>query len=890
MKKLISFIIILVFVLAGAYVLFNSFITETLWPDTSTNREAVSAMCVDNRGNVYYVRDKAGENHLVGTDDAGNVILDEVPEAIGDSSKYLVTDIYVTENNNIVISTMTYDRTSEQASEMTINVFFEDGAFAVRALNYPCSQNVVSATAKGTRFSAVGEDASFIYFSLYTDDHIELYGMQKGTYEIASKITDFDYNGLLTCYIPTSGKEIVVGAEFGKLCLLTEDGQQTLLMPTGVVIGKIWAGTDGALYVFDAADKDIYKVQRSTLTAEVLAKGSTVVAADQGVSLGDFRALSLSRSGIVAGLLKDGNSWEIYTGGANYMDNVAVRSSGSFNVSIFGVIGIAIGSILLAILIWDGFVGFFKMHLSIMIRSGVLITVSVIAMLYALLSYVIAPSMQTILTKQYENHLYTADSIMASAISASSEGTSTYAVFHSVSDKVEAESNSISPLHFDLLTENGVLLMSSDSIHSDYDADIIPLRTPLKSHLKNAAESGTVSIETYESTGPRMYVLMPLSDGRILCVTSSTASVEAHINDVKAKTKDFLVMTGGIMILVFMLIELYTALSIRKLKRCVDEVSAGNYDIAAHINSGDEVESLTNSFNTMTRFIRGNMLQLERVNRAYYRFVPENLLRILGVSSIENLGKDSYTKSTMAVLVTSFRFSEKSTSAEELFKKINQVTERIAPVVVKNSGTVYDFKYDGFHAVFDENSENAVRAALQIREEAEALNTELKKGGEKPVDVRIFIGMGEVMLGIIGDENRMSASAISEVINTANALVDICRESDIYIGCTRQVFEGVKGYRSRYIGSVELKNERVELIDIFDGDPYALLKHKEMYATQFSQAVTHFYNGNFEAARNLFMQIVQASLKDGASRNYMYYADKFNTGGCSNPTYQIFGD
>jgi len=888
LKKLISFIIILLIVTAGAYVLFNDYITETLRPDARAKREAVSAMCVDNRGNVYYVLDKDGQNHLMGMDNAGNVFLNQVPEVIGDSTKYLVTDIYVSENNNIILSTATYDRASEESLELSMNVFFEDGAFAVRALNVPCEQNVVSAGARGKRFTSVSEDETGIYFGLYEKGRIELYGMRKGTYEIASKLSEFDYAGRPRSIIPLGGSQIIVGEESGKLSIISEDRRKTLSLPGGVVIGRIWTGNNGIAYIYDASAKDVYKLRLDNLEVELMAKGTTVVDAGDGVSLGDFKEIYISGSGIIAGLLQKGGGWDFYTGGSTYMDNVAAKKGSGINLNIFGVVGIAVGAVLLSLLIWDAFVGFFKMRMSILLRSAILITVSVVAMLYLLLSYIIAPSMRSILMKQYQDRLFTAGSIMSSAVTAGSEASAS-AVFDSMAKRA-AEEYDISPLHFDLISADGALQLSSDGVEAGYDADILPFRIPLKDHLKEAIEGSAVYVETYESTGPRLYVLTPLRDGRILSVNSSTASVEAHINEVVSKIKEFLAITGAVMVVVFMLIDLYTALSIRRLKKCVDEVSAGKYDITARVSSGDEVESLANSFNTMTRFIRDNMLRLERSNRAYYRFVPENLLRILGVSNIEDLGKHSYIKSTMTVLVTSFRFPEKSTSAEELFKKINQVTERIAPVVMRNGGTVYDFKYDGFHAVFDENKENAVRAALQIREEAEALNAERVSRGEKPVDVRIVISSGEVMLGIIGDENRMTASAVSEVINTANALVDICRKSDIYIGCTRQVFEGLKGYRSRYIGLVELKNELVELIDIYDGDPYALLKHKEMYASQFARAVEHFYSGRFKEARYLFMQIVQASRNEGVSRNYMYFADQYSDSRCSNPAYRIFNE
>ena len=80
----------------------------------------------------------------------------------------------------------------------------------------------------------------------------------------------------------------------------------------------------------------------------------------------------------------------------------------------------------------------------------------------------------------------------------------------------------------------------------------------------------------------------------------------------------------------------------------------------------------------------------------------------------------------------------------------------------------------------------------------------------------------------------------------------------------------------------------MKLFDLYDGDPYALLKHKEMVAPQFDEAVRLFYKGDFEKSRYLFMQIVSACLDDGAARNYMYYADLYRAGEKPEYCYRLY--
>ena len=644
------------------------------------------------------------------------------------------------------------------------------------------------------------------------------------------------------------------------------------------------------LYVYDAAAKDIYQVDANLSNVRVFARGSNVVSQAGQVKMGSFESIFVTSGGRVAGLLNDGGL-AVYAGGATFMERINVQGTGGFNYSILWVAAIAVGVILLTILIFDAYVAFFKMRISIMVRQAILIVISIVGMLYILINFIITPSLESTLADQYYGRILSSAQVMVSAIESLGEE-ETEAVFSQTHTVMARKPGEVAPLHFDLLSQSGKLIVSTDGYRKGFDGDVLPMRIALKQRMGTIEPGGHLFTQAQEAAGSRMYAMVLLDDGRCLVASVSADLLTPEIESIMEIVSRFLVIVGVVIILAFMLVEYLTVHSIRKLKKGVDAVSAGDYSIVTHINSGDEVESLSNSFNTMTRFIRHNVLSLERINRAYYRFVPENLVRILGENSVENLGKDSHVKRRMVVMVVEFTIeaAAQAQSAEGLFTDINQVMERIAPAVAENGGTVYDFKYDGFHAVFDQSAESAVLAALQIREVTAALGAERRSQGRTKVDVRVVLDIGDVMLGIIGDENRMSPTAISDSINNAGAILSLCRGSDIYIGCSEAVAEEIKGYRIRYVGKVRRRGEEegMKLFDLYDGDPYALLKHKEMVAPQFDEAVRLFYKGDFEKSRYLFMQIVSACLDDGAARNYMYYADLYRAGEKPEYCYRLY--
>ena len=165
---------------------------------------------------------------------------------------------------------------------------------------------------------------------------------------------------------------------------------------------------------------------------------------------------------------------------------------------------------------------------------------------------------------------------------------------------------------------------------------------------------------------------------------------------------------------------------------------------------------------------------LAGVNKTVLRFVPENLLRLIGAQSLEQIDKTAFVKADMTTLLVRFIFPDGTPqTADALFSAINRVIERIAPLVSANGGTVYDFRHDGFHAVFSGEPADAVRCAIQIREAQSALNA----ADDCRVDIRAAIVSGEVLLGIIGDEQRMSPTAVSDAMDTARRMMDLCWDS-----------------------------------------------------------------------------------------------------------------
>ena len=313
------------------------------------------------------------------------------------------------------------------------------------------------------------------------------------------------------------------------------------------------------------------------------------------------------------------------------------------------------------------------------------------------------------------------------------------------------------------------------------------------------------------------------------------------------------------------------------------------------INTGDEVEELSKSVKALSRHIIDKTTSLEKLNNSYYRFVPLSFLKNLGETQIERVSKSLYAKRRMSVMYLNLEFSQNLSSmdTDEIFESINSIFEQIVPIISENSGTAYNFLYNGFHAIFPDSVEDAMQAAIRVREAAAAYNEARKAQGKRSVDVRIVISEDDVMLGFIGDEMRMEPTAVASGINQAEEIERLCRDSGLYIICTERAFKALPEgkYRSRCIGRYTSEDQsEVKLYDMFDSDPYSMIKLKEQYIVRFELAVKLFEKKDFTNARGQFMDIVKYAADDGVSRNYMYLSEYNISAEKPQLTYNVFDE
>lgn len=341
-------------------------------------------------------------------------------------------------------------------------------------------------------------------------------------------------------------------------------------------------------------------------------------------------------------------------------------------------------------------------------------------------------------------------------------------------------------------------------------------------------------------------------------------------------------MTGGLVALAVLLtavtlaILAWITIGVRRSLEGMERLAAGERDVMVQVGGGDELASLADDVNALSGAWEALDLQQRELAQSYRRFVPERVLSLLGKTSIQEVDKQTFVSRNLAAMMLWFSFPPQvyERSGRALFENINEIIERTASIVTQKGGAVFNFAYDGYDAVFEGGSAAAVSTAVAVQQEILEINRERELEGRPTVMVRIALDEGEVMLGVVGDENQIEPASISSSFSVAKHLVQLCGRLEASILCTETVIRNVEGYSSRYMGKCLEGGRAIRTYEIFDGDVYEIRKVKEDTGERFSEGVYALYSRNFSLAKGIFLSLVHNNTGDGGARYYLYLADR----------------
>ena len=259
-----------------------------------------------------------------------------------------------------------------------------------------------------------------------------------------------------------------------------------------------------------------------------------------------------------------------------------------------------------------------------------------------------------------------------------------------------------------------------------------------------------------------------------------------------------------------------------------------------------------------------------KLTQAYSRFVPSEFLSLLGKKSMTDVQLGDQIEKEITVMFSDIRgftpLSENMTPQEN-FNFINSYLSQMSPIIRQHHGFIDKYIGDAIMALFPTHADDAVQTSIDMLKQLAKYNQGRKRAGYRPVQIGIGLNTGVLMLGTVGDQERMDGTVISDAVNLASRIEGMTKVYGVslLIGETTYFqLEDASKYAIRIIDQVQAKgkSEPVTVFEVFDGDPPQGIERKLQTLMLFKQGFKLYHQTKLAAANALFSEVLQVTPED----------------------------
>jgi len=311
-------------------------------------------------------------------------------------------------------------------------------------------------------------------------------------------------------------------------------------------------------------------------------------------------------------------------------------------------------------------------------------------------------------------------------------------------------------------------------------------------------------------------------------------------------------------------------------------IATGNRTERVRYKARDELGKVSSGLNRMAEELQYQFDRITGLNESTIRFVPVQFMEHLGVSDITKMKLGDNVQRDITVLffdIRAFSINSEMMTARENFEFINQILGIAGPIIRKHNGFVDKYIGDAAMVLFD-NGLDAVRASVALYQKLVLDQNTRVKIGVDGINIGVGIHTGSVMMGIVGENERLSSTVISANVNLASRLEGLSKQTKSGVLITRDTLNQLSGseaeFAYRFIGMVQAAgvNEVVGIFDILDALPDRDRKFRLSTKAIFESGVRKYHTKDYAAAVQRFQRVLAADPEDVCAAHHLLEAQK----------------
>ncbi|HRX48874.1 MAG TPA: adenylate/guanylate cyclase domain-containing protein [Spirochaetota bacterium] len=342
------------------------------------------------------------------------------------------------------------------------------------------------------------------------------------------------------------------------------------------------------------------------------------------------------------------------------------------------------------------------------------------------------------------------------------------------------------------------------------------------------------------------------------------------------KIMKVMLISISIITVVIIFVSYFMIAAIRNLRNGVQQIAGGAWDARVTIRTRDEVQELGDGFNSMADSIRNYISEISEINRIYFKFMPYQFMEYLKIKNITELKLGDHAQGFMSVMfcdIRSFTSHSEAVTPKENFRFVNSFLSLTGPEIRLHNGFIDKYIGDAIMALFPE-ANDALDAAISMYRKTCIDPASRINIGREPIAIGIGIYTGPVMLGIVGEEERMSSTVISDSVNIASRIESLTKRYGTGILISKSTLNSLSNpekYSYRFLGNIQVKgkNEPVGIFEILDALDDKLKLKRLKTKEPFESAIKAYHKGHFEHAAAWFTEVIESDKDDPAAAMYL---------------------
>jgi adenylate cyclase len=207
---------------------------------------------------------------------------------------------------------------------------------------------------------------------------------------------------------------------------------------------------------------------------------------------------------------------------------------------------------------------------------------------------------------------------------------------------------------------------------------------------------------------------------------------------------------------------------LRDLRRAVQDIGRGNYDVSVVVDDAGEIGLLQEGINTMA----AGLAERERLRDLFGRHVGTTVADRALATGV-SLGGEERTVAALFVDIAGSTSLVRRTGPGEMVGLLNRFFEIVVETIERDGGLVNKFEGDAALCVFGAPTDHPDPASAALRA-ARVISDAVREAGE--VDVGVGVACGRVWAGQVGAASRLEYTVIGDPVNEAARLTELAKD------------------------------------------------------------------------------------------------------------------